>query len=75
MTDTITKALEPVYTALNADNEGLEPAIGGLKIALDAAGTKAVTMEKDKLVHNNRQGRKLLQSYFRKRGIEVSFNE
>jgi hypothetical protein len=30
--------------------------------------------EPSKLAQNNRQGRKLMQAYFRKRGVTVSFS-
>ena len=38
-----------------------------------AESVASVSFEPGKLAQNNRQGRKLMQSYFRKRGVEVTF--
>ena len=67
--------LETIYTALHNDNAGLDEAIADLKRALAAQGEKSVLMDKERLPYNNRQGRKLLQSYFKKRGVVVEFEE
>lgn len=69
----ITAALENVYKALHADNEGLDTRIAELKSVLAAQSQKTVLMEPTKLPQNNRQGRKMLQTYFRKRGVTVEF--
>lgn len=71
---TVEHALEGIYTALNADNENLDESITNLKSALDAEGESEIIVDPARLVHNNRQGRKLMQSYFRKRGITVTFS-
>ncbi len=75
MAEAIKKALETVHQALNNDNEGLDPAIATLKQTLHEAGAKTVEMEKTRLPQNNRQGRKMLQTYFKKRGVVVTFAE
>jgi hypothetical protein len=71
----VTKALENVYTALHADNEGLDARIAELKAALQEAGEKNVVIEAPRLPQNNRQGRKMLQTYFKKRGVVVEFKD
>ncbi len=75
MSEAIKKALETVHGSLNNNNEGLDPAIAALKQTLGDAGQKSVEMEKTRLPQNNRQGRKMLQTYFKKRGVVVTFKE
>lgn len=74
MADAVAKALEDVHTALNNNNAGLDPAIAILKQALAASGQKSVLVKKERLPQNNRQGRKMMQTYFRKRGVVVEFD-
>jgi len=66
-------AKEAVYTSLNADNEDIDAAIAGLKKAMIAVGDKEVEFEAERLSQNNRAGRKMMQSYFKKRGVKVVF--
>lgn len=73
MSAAITQALKDVHTSLHNNNQGLEPAIAVLKTALAEAGQKSVEMQKESLPQNNRQGRKMLQTYFKKRGVVVTF--
>ncbi len=73
MSDTVKQALEACHAALNDNNTGLDAAIAALKAALAADGKKQVTMDKERLPQNNRQGRKMLQTYFKKRGVEVVY--
>lgn len=73
MADAVKQALENVHSALNNNNVGLDAAIAVLKTALTDAGAKTVTMDKTRLPQNNRQGRKMLQTYFRVRGVMVEF--
>lgn len=75
MSEAVKNALDAVHAALDADNQGIDDAILALKIALHAAGQKSVEMDATRLPQNNRQGRKLLQSYFRKRGVAVVFGD
>ena len=70
---TVEQAMENIYTSINNDNEDLDTHISALKAALTAAGQKEATVVPARLVQNNRQGRKLMQSYFRKRGVTVVF--
>jgi len=74
MTDeALNKKLEDIYASINNENENLDPLILELKILLHARGTKTVEVDSAKLVQPNRQGRKMMQSYFKKRGVEVTF--
>lgn len=70
---TVQQAMENVYTSLQNDNEDIDTHIAALKVALTAAGTNAVTADPSRLAQSNRQGRKLMQSYFKKRGVIVNF--
>jgi hypothetical protein len=38
-----------------------------------AEGAKEAVFDPAKLAQNNRQGRKMMQSYFKKRGVTVTF--
>ncbi|MEI9902976.1 MAG: hypothetical protein WDN06_02585 [Asticcacaulis sp.] len=38
-----------------------------------AEGAKVLTVAPSRLAQNNRQGRKIMQSYFKKRGVTVEF--
>lgn len=71
----VAEALEPVYTSLNGDNEDIDLHIDNLRKAAVAAGLGQVSVDPARLTYNNRQGRKLMQSYFRKRGVVVVFQE
>lgn len=67
--------LEDIYASLYNDNENIDTLIGDLKTALKDAGQKEVTVDTTRLVQNNRQGRKTMQAYFKKRGVAVNFSE
>jgi hypothetical protein len=69
----IEQALENIYTSLSNDNEDIDIHIDHLKTALDGAGEKSVTVDPARLAQNNRQGRKMMQAYFKKRGVTVNF--
>lgn len=73
MSETVKKALDAVHAALDDNNIGLDEKIAELKTALAAGGEKQVTMDPTRLPQNNRQGRKMLQTYFKKRGVVVVF--
>lgn len=70
---TVAQALEAVYESLKQDNLDIDQHIDGLKAALAAEGKKEVAVEPARLAQNNRQGRKMMQSYFKKRGVTVTF--
>lgn len=73
MNQTVNAALEAVHAALNDNNQGLDARIAELKAALAQAGQTSVTMDQTRLPQNNRQGRKMLQTYFKKRGVIVEY--
>jgi cell division septum initiation protein DivIVA len=70
---TVTEALEDIYASLIDDNIELDERIKVLKAALAEAGQKDVVVEPSRLAQNNRQGRKTMQSYFKKKGVNVTF--
>jgi hypothetical protein len=70
---TVAAAIENIYASLKADNADLDQHIGALRQAMAAEGLRVATFDPARLAQNNRQGRKLMQSYFRKRGVEVAF--
>lgn len=71
----VKNALEGVYNSLKNDNEEIDVHIDLLKIALEAEGNKEVIVDPMRLAQNNRQGRKTMQAYFKKRGVEVIFSK
>ena len=72
---TVQQALENIYTSIQSDNEDIDTHIVHLKTALTAQGQASVEIDPVRLVQNNRSGRKLMQSYFKKRGVIVTFSE
>lgn len=72
---TVAEAIENIYASLRADNADIDAHIATLKAALAREGIKQAVFDPSKLVQNNRQGRKLMQAYFRQRGVSVSFSE
>ena len=71
---TVEDATEGVYASLQADNADLDAHIATLKAALARAGQKEAVFDPARLAQNNRQGRKLMQAYFRQRGVKVTFS-
>ncbi len=72
-TTPLNQALENIYTSVNNDNEDIDLHIAALKSALDDSGQKEAVIDPARLQHNNRQGRKMMESYFRKRGVTITF--
>jgi hypothetical protein len=70
---TLEQAIDNIYASLKADNADLDQHIAALKGAMARAGVKEAVFEPAKLAQNNRSGRKLMQSYFRKKGVTVAF--
>lgn len=70
---TVADAINRIYQSLEADNEDIDLHIAALKDALKGEGLKEAVLDPSKLVQNNRSGRKLLQAYFRQRGVKVKF--
>lgn len=73
MSNDLSAAIEGIYTSLNNDNEDIDLHIATLKSAMQAAGEKEAVFEPERLSQNNRAGRKMMQSYFKKRGVKVVF--
>lgn len=72
---TVAQAVDNIYASLRADNANLDEHIAELKAALAREARVEAVFEPTKLAQNNRQGRKLMQAYFRKRGVKVVFAE
>jgi hypothetical protein len=70
----LSQAIENIYASIRNDNEDLDAHIIHLKAAMAAENVKEAVFVSAKLAHNNRQGRKLMQSYFKKRGVAVTFS-
>lgn len=70
---TVSQATDAIYTSLENDNEDLDLCIAALKAAMAREGVKEAVFETSKLAQPNRQGRKLMQAYFRKKGVAISF--
>ncbi|NTF87054.1 hypothetical protein G6L46_07940 [Agrobacterium rhizogenes] len=71
---TLADAINRIYESLRADNADIDLHIATLKAALTREGLKEAVFDPARLVHNNRSGRKLMQAYFRQRGVTVKFN-
>ncbi len=71
---TIEQVLENIYTSLKNDNEDIDTHIQHLKTAMSETNKTNVEVESARLVQNNRQGRKMMQSYFKKRGVVITFS-
>lgn len=72
---TVSQAIENVYASLADDNRDINDHIDALKTALKAEGQKEAVFVPSRLAQNNRQGRKMMQAYFKKRGVNVAFAE
>jgi hypothetical protein len=70
---TVAEAIDTIYASIRNDNEDLDLHIATLKAAMAREGVKEATFETAKLAQPNRQGRKLMQSYFRKKGVDIGF--
>lgn len=71
---TVADATNRIYESLQADNANIDACIATLKAALAQAGQKEAVFDPARLVQNNRSGRKLMQAYFRQRGVTVKFS-
>ncbi|RWC59965.1 MAG: hypothetical protein EOS56_16020 [Mesorhizobium sp.] len=72
---TVAEATASIYASLRADNADIDAHIATLKAALTREGIKQAVFDPTKLAQNNRSGRKLMQAYFRQRGVSVTFSE
>ncbi len=71
---TLQQAIDNIYVSINNDNEDLDLHVAALKAAMAKEGVKEAVFEPAKLAQSNRQGRKIMQSFFRKKGISISFS-
>jgi hypothetical protein len=71
---TIAEATDSIYASLQANNADLDAHIATLKAALAREGKKQAFFDPAKLAQGNRSGRKLMQAYFRQRGVSVTFS-
>lgn len=71
---TVADAIEAVYASLGADNAEIDEHIATLKAAMKREGVKEAEFDPTRLAQNNRSGRKLMQAYFRQRGVAVKFS-
>jgi hypothetical protein len=70
---TVAEAIEAIYASIKDDNRDLDIHMATLKVAMAREGAKEAVFEPSKLALNNRQGRKLMQAYFRQKGITIGF--
>ncbi|SOE12110.1 hypothetical protein SAMN05877838_0868 [Hoeflea halophila] len=68
------QAIDNIYQSIRNDNEDLDSHIAALKAAMAREGVREAVFEPGKLAQSNRQGRKIMQSYFRQKGVKVSFS-
>lgn len=73
MTLSYANAALAIYESLHADNQDIDIHITNLKQAMANEGIKEFEANPEKLSQNNRDGRKMMQSYFKKRGVKVIF--
>lgn len=71
---TVAEATDSIYASLQADNADIDLHIATLKAALAREGMKEAVFDPAKLAQSNRAGRKLMQAYFRQRGVSVKFS-
>nr|WP_314259818.1 hypothetical protein [uncultured Devosia sp.] len=70
---TLALATDNIYASIKNNNEDIDLHIAALKAAMARDGVKEAVFEPSKLAQSNRQGRKIMQSYFKKKGVAVSF--
>lgn len=71
---TVTEAIDSIYASLQSDNADIDEHIATLKRALAREGAKEAVFDPARLAQNNRSGRKMMQAYFRQRGVSVKFS-
>lgn len=71
---TVAEATDAIYASIKDDNRDLLTHIAALKAAMAREGVKEAVFEPGKLAQNNRQGRKLMQAFFRQKGVTVTFS-
>jgi hypothetical protein len=71
---TVSEATDSIYESLQSNNADIDVHIATLKAALTREGMKEAVFDPTRLAQNNRSGRKLMQAYFRQRGVSVKFS-
>ncbi|MER8428638.1 hypothetical protein [Mesorhizobium sp. M1403] len=71
---TVAEATDSIYASLRANNADIDAHIAALKAALTREGIAQAVFDPARLAQNNRSGRKLMQAYFRQRGVSVRFS-
>lgn len=71
---TVSQAIDSIYASLQSNNADIDVHIAALKAALTREGLKEAVFDPTRLAQNNRSGRKLMQAYFRQRGVSVTFS-
>ncbi|CAH2405431.1 hypothetical protein NKH36_08330 [Mesorhizobium sp. M1312] len=71
---TVAEATDSIYASLRANNADIDAHIAALKAALAREGIEQAVFDPTRLAQNNRSGRKLMQAYFRQRGVSVRFS-
>lgn len=71
----IEQAIEAIYTSLDNNNEDIDLNISNLKNVMKDSGEKVAVFKIDRLQVSNREGRKTMESYFKKRGVKVIFEK
>lgn len=71
---TVSEATDSIYASLQSNNADIDVHIAALKAALTREGLKVAVFDPTRLAQNNRSGRKLMQAYFRQRGVSVTFS-
>lgn len=71
---TVAEVTDSIYASLQANNADIDAHIATLKAALSREGMKEAVFDPARLAQNNRSGRKLMQAYFRQRGVSVKFS-
>lgn len=70
---TLSEAIDNIYASIREDNKDLLTHIAALKAAMAREGAKEAIFDPAKLAQNNRQGRKLMQAFFRQKGVKIDF--
>lgn len=70
---TFDEARENVYASLANGNEDIDLHIRALKAAMAREELREAEFDPARLPQNNRAGKKMMQSYFKKRGVKVVF--
>jgi hypothetical protein len=71
----IEQATQAIYTSLEMGNEDIDLHISNLKSVMKESGARAAVFKLERLPINNREGRKTMEAYFKKRGVKVSFEK